>query len=140
GVRLPLGGAAAFTSPRQTTAAARPDGLTLLLTQRTFGTETLSALSPPLRALEAPPEVSLCPQSAEALGLTAGDRLVINASGGCFEATLAVCPQTAAGVLVVPCHRDLNWQILGPSGTRIAPGHIQRASEQRAAAPQDERS
>jgi NADH-quinone oxidoreductase subunit G len=140
GVRLPLGGAAAFTSPRQTTAAVRPDGLTLLLTQRTFGTETLSALSAPLRALEAPPQVSLCPQSAEALGLAAGDRLVINASGGCFDATLAVCPQTAPGVLVVPCHRDLNWQILGPSGTRIAPGHIQRASEQHAAAPQDERS
>jgi NADH-quinone oxidoreductase subunit G len=140
GVRLPLGGAAPFTSPVETTAAARPDGLTLLLAQRTFGTETLSALSPPLRALEAPPRVGLGPQSAEALGLAAGDRLVINASGGCFEATLAVCAHTAPGVLVVPRHRDLNWQLLGPSGTRIASGHIQRATDQRAAAPEDERS
>ncbi len=139
GVRLPLGGAAPFTSP----AGGPPtgyDGLTVLLTQQTFGTEALSALSPPLQALEPPPRVVLCPHSAEALGLASGDRLVLNAAAGCFEATLEVCPQTAPGVLVVPRHRDLDWQLLGPSGTRIPLGHIRRAEAPHTALSQDQRS
>jgi NADH-quinone oxidoreductase subunit G len=140
GIRLPLGGAAPFTSPTGEPAAAGPDGLTILLTQQTFGTETLSALSPPLEALEQPPRVALGPQSAEALGLASGDRLVVNAAGGCFEATLAVCAHTAPGVLVVPRHRDLNWQLLGPSGTRIPLGHIRRTEDPHAAVPQGRRS
>jgi predicted molibdopterin-dependent oxidoreductase YjgC len=110
------------------------------LTQQTFGTEALSALSPPLQALEPPPRVGLCPQSAEALGLASGDRLVVNAAAGCFEATLEVCPHTAPGVLVVPRHRDLNWQLLGPSGTRIPLGHIRRTEDPHAAVPQGRRS
>jgi predicted molibdopterin-dependent oxidoreductase YjgC len=110
------------------------------LTQQTFGTEALSALSAPLQALEPPPRVVLCPQSAEALGLASGDRLVLNAAAGCFEATLEVCAQTAPGVLVVPRHRDLDWQLLGPSGTRIPLGHIRRAEAPHTAASQDQRS
>ncbi|HSM73221.1 MAG TPA: molybdopterin-dependent oxidoreductase, partial [Desulfobacterales bacterium] len=139
GIRLALGGAAPFTSPAGGPPAG-PDGLTILLTQQTFGTEALSALSPPLQALEPPPRVVLCPQSAEALGLANGDRLVVNAAAGCFEATLEVCPQTAPGVLVVPRHRDLNWQLLGPSGTRVPLGHIRRAEAPHPAASQDQRS
>jgi NADH-quinone oxidoreductase subunit G len=140
GMRLPLYGAAGFTSTPETSTAGQPAGLALLLTQQTFGSEALSALSPPLQALERPPRVSLSPESAGALGLAAGDRLVVNAAGGCFEATLAVCAQTAPGVLVVPRHRDLNWQLLGPSGSRIARAHIQRADDPHAAAPRDKRS
>jgi NADH-quinone oxidoreductase subunit G len=139
GLRLPLGGAAPFTSPAGGPPTG-PDGLTILLTQQTFGTEALSALSAPLQALEPPPRVVLCPQSAEALGLASGDRLVLNAAAGCFEATLEVCAQTAPGVLVVPRHRDLDWQLLGPSGTRIPLGHIRRAEAPHTAASQDQRS
>ncbi|MDZ7597414.1 MAG: hypothetical protein U5J82_03775 [Desulfobacterales bacterium] len=70
-----------------------------------------------------------------------GDRLSINAAGGSLKPPLAVCADNMApGVLVVPRHRDLNWQLLGPSGSRIARAHIQRADDPHAAAPRDKRS
>ena len=128
GMRLPLSEApAGVARPPERPAAVAAEELTLLLTQRTFGTEPLSALSPPLQALEDPPRVGLAPQSAEALGLAAGDELVVTTPRGRFQVTLAVSPGTAPGVLVVPRQRELNWQLLGPSGSRIAAGDIRRA-------------
>lgn len=140
GLRLHLSETPGFASSPDASAAPRPEGLTLLLSHRVFGTEALSALSPPLQALEGPPRIGLAPETAEDLGLAAGDRVVVKTTDGRFEARLEVAARTAPGVLVVPRHRDLNWQLLGASGTRIAHGNIRRAGSQSAAAPQEKRS
>ena len=88
-----------------------PGNLQLVLTDLTFGTEMLSAQSECLRELEAEPAVMMHTSEAESLDLADGDRVSIQTQNGKFEAKLNVVKNMATGVLVVPRHHRISWQI-----------------------------
>jgi NADH-quinone oxidoreductase subunit G len=116
GIRLEF---AAKPDLRFTTDELRPfekpaeqgESLELILVDWTFGTEELSSLSPCLQELEFDPAVFLHVSEAERLNLTDGNRVAIETENGSLEANLRVAENMAPGVLVIPRHRILAWQI-----------------------------
>ncbi len=86
------------------------DGLELLLTDWTFGTEELSAHSPPLGRLEKSPCLFMHIDDATGLGLTHGDTVSIELDRGSLEVNLCAVENMAPGVMVLPRHHLLEWQ------------------------------
>ena len=131
GIRLEF---AAEPDLRFTTDELRPfektvekgDRLELILVDWTFGTEELSALSACLRELEPEPAVIMHTSEAQRLGLIDGDSVSIQTESGNFEAKLRVVENMAAGVLVVPRHRKISWQIFETGMIRIGREQIQK--------------
>jgi len=93
------------------------DGLELLLVDWTFGTEELSSYSAHTREAELSPYLALHPKDAARLGFSTGDRVVLNLDEGSLEVDLRVREHIAQGVLVLPRHRQLEWQKV--SGFRV---------------------
>jgi NADH-quinone oxidoreductase subunit G len=85
--------------------------LKLVYSDLTFGTETLASQSECLQQLEPEPAILMHSSEAIATGLTDGDLISIQTESGKLEAKLKVAENMAAGVLVVPRHRNLFWQI-----------------------------
>jgi NADH-quinone oxidoreductase subunit G len=77
----------------------------------TFGTEVLSAQSECLGELEPEPAVFMHTSEAKSLDLIDGDRVAIETENGSFEVNLRVAENMVAGVLVIPRHRKISWQI-----------------------------
>jgi len=100
--------------------------LTLILNDLTFGTEVLSAHSECLWELDSDPAVLLHNSDAQSLDLTDGDSVSIQTESGHFEAQLKVFENMAAGVLVVPRHRKLSWQIFKTSMSSISREQIKK--------------
>jgi NADH-quinone oxidoreductase subunit G len=48
---------------------------------------------------------------AKSLDLIDGDRVAIETENGSFEVNLRVAENMVAGVLVIPRHRKISWQI-----------------------------
>jgi NADH-quinone oxidoreductase subunit G len=89
-----------------------PSGrLKLIFADLTFGSEALSAHSECLRELEPEPAVFMHTREAQSLDLVDGELISIQTENGRLEAQLKVVENMAAGVLVVPRHRKLAWQI-----------------------------
>jgi NADH-quinone oxidoreductase subunit G len=89
-----------------------PDALEVILTERVFGTEELSAQAPCLRALAAEPEIALQRHDAARIGVGDGEVIAIGSGSTRVTATARVFDAMAAGVIVVPRHRRLAWQML----------------------------
>jgi NADH-quinone oxidoreductase subunit G len=89
------------------------DGITVLLADRTFGTDTLSALAPALNRVEASPIAQMHPDTLSRLGLTEDGLVRVSTGVGHLAVPLKADPLMAAGVLVVPRHHLLDWQWLG---------------------------
>jgi NADH-quinone oxidoreductase subunit G len=102
-------------------------GLTLLLTGRTFGTEELSASSPPLRELEGKPSLALHPGEAARAGLRKGDTVVLTLEGGALEVEVQTFQNMAPGVAVLPKHRTVSWQRAGAASSALALEKIGKA-------------
>ncbi len=85
--------------------------LQLIFTDLTFGSEVLSAHSECLAELEPEPTVIIHTSEAEGLNLCDGNQVAIETKNGRFEANLRIAENMAAGVLVIPRHRKLPWQI-----------------------------
>jgi len=51
------------------------------------------------------------PKDATDMGLIDGERVIIRSDSGNLEIKLRVVANMAAGVLVVPRHRKISWQI-----------------------------
>ncbi len=94
-------------------AGARDPSLELMLVDWTFGTEELSACSASLRELETEPYATMHTDDADALKLIDGDRIEIETNSGEMALLLRVVDNMAAGILLIPRHRRLNWQIFG---------------------------
>jgi NADH-quinone oxidoreductase subunit G len=109
-------------------AAAAP-GLELLVVDWTFGTDELSVKSPPLQQLERPPCLSMHTADATGLNLRDGDRVTLATDQGELTVALRVTENMAKGVLVLPRHHRLNWQILGAASDRIQANRISKAHE-----------
>jgi NADH-quinone oxidoreductase subunit G len=86
------------------------DGLELILVDWTFGTEELSSYSAHTREAEGSPYLALHPKDAARLGLSSGERVVLHLDGGPLKVDLRVRGDMAQGVLVLPRHRQLDWQ------------------------------
>jgi len=133
GIRLEL---AAEPDLRFTTDELRPfekpaeqgESLELILVDWTFGTEELSALSECLRELEPEPCLIMHTKDATDMGLIDGERVIIQADNGNLEIKLRVVGNMAAGVLVIPRHRKLPWQIFETGMIRIGREQIKKVA------------
>jgi len=94
----------------------------------TFGSEVLSVHSECLRELEPEPAVFMHTSTAHSLDLMDGDSVSIQTESGNFETKLRVVENMAAGVLVVPRHRKLSWQIFNPGMISISREQIQKVA------------
>ena len=101
--------------------------LDLILVDWTFGTEELSAFSDCLQELEPEPCATLQTRDAVELNLKNGDRIVIETENGSLELPLRVAETMAAGILVIPRHRRINWQIFGEGRIKIDKDLIRKA-------------
>ena len=82
----------------------------LIPVEWTFGTEELSAHSACLNDLAGIPCIFMNRSAAQKLNLTDGDRLSIELDSGNIEVKLQAEDGMAAGTLILPRHKDLDWQ------------------------------
>jgi NADH-quinone oxidoreductase subunit G len=104
------------------------DNLELITVDWTFGTEELSGFSECLHELEPQPVIFLSTGEAQNLGFADGDRISIQSAGGSISAELKVVENLAPGVLMVPRHRKLPWQIFEPGSHSISREQIKKAT------------
>jgi len=102
--------------------------LQLIFSELTFGTEALSIHSECLSKVEPDPAVFMHTCEAEGLDLIDGDLISIQTENGRLEAQLKVVENMAAGVLVIPRHRNLSWQIFETGATSIGRDQIQKVT------------
>ena len=107
-------------------AAASDQGLELLAVEWTFGTEGLSAMSPPLQKLERSPCLVMHAEDAAGMDLRDGDTVKIETDHGELSIPLCLSGSMARGVLLLPRHHRLDWQILGPEENRIQANRISK--------------
>ena len=112
-------------------ARPRPEGAKEMLELRdadwTFGTEELSGFSPNLRELEKPPCVFVQTQDASRLGLRDKDRARILLDGHALEFDVCVVPNMAEGILILPRHRQVEWQKWGTGPVKVAVENVKKA-------------
>jgi NADH-quinone oxidoreductase subunit G len=89
------------------------DAIVLLLVDWTFGTETLSAMAPALNKVEAAPVARLHPGTITNLGLAEGKPVTISMNTGRLTVPVQADARMAPGVMVIPRHHRLEWQIFG---------------------------
>jgi len=101
--------------------------ITLLLVSWTFGTDALSSGSSALAQVTQQPVAAMHSKTAGELGLGKDDRVAIATERGKIALAWRAEDGMAPGVVVVPRHHLLDWQVLG--GTRLAldPGRISAA-------------
>ncbi len=92
---------------------APADTVILLLVDWTFGTETLSTMAPALNKVEASPVACLHPKEIARLGLADGKPATVSMNGSRLTLPVQADPRMAPGVIVVPRHRLLEWQLFG---------------------------
>jgi len=133
GVRI---SAAAGAGPRlqagvKPTPNQIPEGFALLTTAWTFGTEPLAALAPPLQQIEAPPCLAMHRADAAELGIGDHDRVTIQAAAGNLTLAVRLCDNMARGVLIVPRHHRLAWQVLDTAVNPISAHQISKTAGRR---------
>ncbi|MGD9016740.1 MAG: NADH-quinone oxidoreductase subunit NuoG [Desulfobacterales bacterium] len=104
-----------------------PGDFDLILTEWTFGTEPLSSLSPHLRQVEAAPALAVNPVDADRLGVVDGDTVELMGLAGSVRLPVSIDNQTAVGVLVMPRHHRIDWQVFGPGPVRMPAKRIRKA-------------
>jgi NADH-quinone oxidoreductase subunit G len=100
----------------------------LIPVEWTFGTEELSAHSACLKDLGGIPGIFMNRNDAQKLNLTNGDRLSIELDSGAIEAKLQAEDDMAAGTLVIPRHKDLDWQVMGIGRTLVPKDQIRKVT------------
>jgi len=105
----------------------RLDGhLELLLADWTFGTEELSTFSKYIREVEREPSLLMHPRDASRLNLMNRDRVGLQFDGRKLEVRVSVSKNMAPGVLVLPRHRQLDWQKLQTLPARVSFDQIEK--------------
>ena len=132
---IPPEGARFFQAPHpaERFASLRPNGgphtdgrLEVIAVERTFGTEELSAYSACLTELASTPGIFINAMDAAQLNLTDGDLVSIELNSGAVEARLQVAANMATGTLVIPRHKDLDWQKMGTGHTWVRKDQIRK--------------
>lgn len=88
-------------------------GIEVLLVDRTFGTEILSAYSPAVMERTLPPRATVHPDLAASLGLDPQQHIRIDTGHAALMVQLEIDASMATGVMVIPRHKMLDWQVLG---------------------------
>jgi len=117
---------ARFTSEPPRCSSAIADRMELIAVERTFGTEALSALSDCLTDLAGKPAVLMSSADAAELNMAAGNVVSIELERGTIEAELQVADNMARGTLVIPRHKDLDWQVMGTGRTLVPKDQIRK--------------
>lgn len=99
----------------------------LMLVDWTFGTEELAGYSRMIRGVEKSPCLIMQEKDAARLGLKDHDRVRILQDGDSLEVELSVVRNMASGILILPRHRRLNWQIFKELPAKVSSGNIQKA-------------
>jgi len=98
----------------------------LLLVEWTFGTEELSSCSPAARQAENPPFLTMHAEDAAALGLASGDMVLLHLDDTRLKLGVQVAEKTAKGILILPRHRQLDWQGISRIPAMLFKKHIER--------------
>ena len=101
-------------------AVPATESLDLYFVDWTFGTEELSGYSPFAQKAERSPSLSLQTADAARLGLREKDRIRISLEGGSLEAEISVAKNMAPGVMIMPRHRQISWQVAGETPVKVA--------------------
>jgi len=102
------------------------DRLELIAVEWIFGTEELSSYSACLTDLAGSPGIFMCRTDAQKLNLAAGDMVSLELDSGTLEANLRIVDNMAAGTLVMPRHKDLDWQKMDTGQTWVRPDQIRK--------------
>ena len=122
-------GSARFSIQRHKGGSDADDHLELIAVEWIFGTEELSSYSECLTDLEGSPGICMCRTDAQKLNLSAGDRVSIELGGGALEANLQIKDNMAAGMLVIPRHKNLEWQKMDTGPTWVRPDQIRKLKD-----------
>jgi anaerobic selenocysteine-containing dehydrogenase len=106
------GAAYHFPVPASREAAREPGAMELILTAWTFGTEELSSYSAPAAGVKSEPHVMMHVEDAARGGLNDGDMVILHLDRGILQLRLQTSAGMARGCVVLPRHRDLEWQQL----------------------------
>jgi NADH-quinone oxidoreductase subunit G len=122
GQRIDLAAVSGAITPSPNAAASEEneapvDRIIVLLVDWTFGTESLSAMSSALAPVTPGPLARLHPETMARLGLAEDEPIKLLTKAGSLTIPMAVDPRMARGVIVIPRHHRLEWQVLG--GTRL---------------------
>jgi NADH-quinone oxidoreductase subunit G len=102
------------------------EGLDLFCVDWTFGTEELSSYSPFTRQGEKSPCLFLHAADAARLGLGERGRVRLTLDSGSLEVEFSVTEKMAPGVMILPRHRQISWQVLSRSPERVALDKIRK--------------
>jgi NADH-quinone oxidoreductase subunit G len=102
------------------------DRLELIAVEWIFGTEELSSYSECLTDLEGNLGIFMCRTDAEKLNLAAGDMVSLELDSGTLEANLRLVDNMAAGMLVIPRHKELDWQKMGTGQKLVRKDQIKK--------------
>jgi NADH-quinone oxidoreductase subunit G len=106
------------------------DHFELIPVEWVFGTEELSAYSECLKDLAGIPCIFMNQSDAQKLNLTDGDRLSIKLDSGAIEAKLRVEASMATGTLILPRHKDLEWQKMTTGINLVRTHQIQKLKDE----------
>jgi NADH-quinone oxidoreductase subunit G len=124
GVRLRLGAAERERfRPLPVQPEPAPDGLEVVITERTFGTEELSSYSACIRPLAEGSFIGLHPRDAAARQLREGDRVTLASVPGSGLLQVRLYEDMAPGVAVVPRVRGT---VLPQPGARLGPQDLRK--------------
>jgi len=102
------------------------DILQLFCVDWTFGTEELSSYSRAIQQMEEPPCLFMQAQDASRLSLADKDKVRILLDGGSLDIDLRVVKNMARGILILPRHRQLDWQKLKTVPERVPVERVKR--------------
>jgi NADH-quinone oxidoreductase subunit G len=120
---------ARFSTQRPGDGSDDDDRLELIAVEWIFGTEELSSYSECLTDLEGSPGIFMCRKDAEKLNLATGDRVTVELEGGTLETSIHVKDNMAAGMLMIPRHKNLDWQKMNTGKTWIRPDQIYKQTD-----------
>ena len=86
--------------------------LDLLIVDWTFGTEELSTYSKYIQQVEKVPCLFMHPNDASKMGLNDKDKCTLSLDRGPLELEVRIVENMAPGVIILPHHRQLDWQKL----------------------------
>jgi len=109
-----------------TACAAPPEALTVLLVDWTFGTEELSRYSSIAEQAENPPTITLHARDAADMGIAAGDTIALPVDGVRLEMEVEVTEHMARGIMILPLHRQLDWDRISRIPSAILKKSIKR--------------
>jgi len=117
-----------FFPSRGSASPAIPAGesLDLFFVDWTFGTEELSSYSPFTQQAEKSPCLFLHAADATRLGLADKGRVRIALDSGSLEVEICVAEKMAPGMMILPRHRRISWQVLAGLPARVGLDKIKK--------------